>query len=108
MIDYSPIGHPDSSKLYRVPVQILDGVHTVYVGDKHKRIFDVNTLPDFIKHKLSMIIVTNDGGQRWSLNALYDTPSNEFRIIGWRASDSMFCLVMTDEELYLLRGKNDT
>lgn len=54
----SPISHEFEEGLYRVPVRVEGENHTIYVGDNHTRMFDADTLPAFIKHKLAMIIVS--------------------------------------------------
>ena len=58
MMNLSPItaNVPDESqKYYRVPVYQEGDEHTVFVGDNFRRRFTLDTLPDFIALKLSMI-----------------------------------------------------
>ena len=107
----SPISHEFEEGLYRVPVRIEGEKHTIYVGDNHKRMFDADTLPAFIKHKLAMIIVsaTPESLVRtdvWLTNLeLYNTPkTGNLQTVGWRASQSMYIVVMSEEELDSLRG----
>ena len=105
----SPVSHPIAG-LYRVPVRIEGDKHTIYVGDNHTRMFDGDTLPAFIKHKLAMIIVSatpesliRTDAQLTNLE-LYAPRAGDLHLIGWRASQSMYVVVMTDEELESLRG----
>jgi len=107
----SPVSHPIAG-MYRVPVRIEDEKHTIYVGDNHTRMFDVDTLPAFIKHKLAMIIVSatpesvNRSDEFLSKLELYDTPSTgDLQTVGWRASRTMYIVVMSGDELSSLRGK---
>jgi len=104
----SPMGHEFGEGLYRVPVQIVDEQHTVYVGDNHKRMFDADSLPDFLKHKLAMITVSGHGEllDERSLTRLhlFATKRGNLECIGWRVSPSFYVVVMTDGELESLKG----
>jgi hypothetical protein len=106
----SPISHEFEEGLYRVPVRIEGEKHTIYVGDNHTRMFDADTLPAFIKHKLAIIIVS--GSQVYMKDEflskldLYATPkTGNLQTIGWRASETMYIVVMSEEELTSLKGK---
>ena len=116
MIDMnlSPIRHPNSDKHYRVPVHIYNGGHTIFVGDNHRRRFDVDTLPDVLKHKLSMINSSPYGERLYKHDPtnidVYIMPAtmymkDEFSMIGWRATEEMYCVVLTEKELDELRGE---
>jgi hypothetical protein len=104
----SPMGHEFGSGLYRVPVQIVDEQHTVYVGDNHKRMFDADSLPDFLKHKLAMITVSDQGELLNEAHLtrldLFMTKKGALECIGWRSSNSFYIVVMTDDELESLKG----
>jgi hypothetical protein len=108
----SPISHEFEEGLYRVPVRIEGDKHTIYVGDNHTRMFDADTLPAFIKHKLAMIIVSATPESLVSPNVLltnlelFTTPkTGNLQTIGWRASETMYIVVMSEEELTSLIGK---
>jgi len=105
----SPISHEFEEGLYRVPVRVGGENHTIYVGDNHTRMFDADTLPAFIKHKLAIIIVS--GSQVYMKDEflskldLYATPkTGNLQTIGWRASETMYIVVMSEEELTSLKG----
>ena len=106
----SPISHEFEEGLYRVPVRIEQEKHTIYVGDNHTRMFDTDTLPAFIKHKLAMIIVSATPESSIRTDAqltnleLYNPRVGDLELIGWRASQSMYVVVMSEEELDSLRG----
>jgi hypothetical protein len=110
-INIAPIGSEfdDLGKgSYRVPVRIEGAKHTVFVGDEHLRIFDYDTLPTFIKHKLSMIIVSSNPevlfmDTQLSRLELFKT-QGDTPLIGWRASNTMYIVIMTDAELESLKG----
>lgn len=104
----APVSH-ETEGLYRVPVHIENELHTVYVGDNHTRMFDADTLPDFLKHKLAMITVSDNGeliqDKLLSPLSLFTTRKGKLETIGWRASQSMYIVVMTLSELHSLTGK---
>ena len=110
-INLSPMQHKDSEHHYRVPVHIVDGKHTVFVGDNHRRRFDVDTLPEMLTHKLSMINASPysgviDRGEVYNIDVYSAPDNNEFYFIGWRVTEEMYCVVLTREELYSLRGEH--
>jgi hypothetical protein len=106
----SPISHEFEGGQYRVPVRIEGEKHTIFVGDNHTRMFDADTLPAFIKHKLAMIIVSatpesvNKPDDFLSKLELYNTRKGGLQSIGWKASQSMYIVVMSEEELTSLTG----
>jgi len=105
----SPVGLESDKEMYRVPVHIEKELHTVFVGDNHKRMFDANSLPDFLKHKLAMIIARNErpltSDDLLTELTLFMTRRGDFEYIGWRASPSYYIVVMTYAELKSLTGK---
>ncbi len=111
-INLSPIQHRDSDKHYRVPVHIVDGRHTIFVGDNHRRHFDQDTLPATLKHKLSMINASPYGepadtvGEHLNNIDIYTIPNDEFYMIGWKATETMYCVVLSNDELDSLRGEH--
>jgi hypothetical protein len=109
-INLSPVQHRDSNKHYRVPVHISDGIHTIYVGHNLRRRFDVDTLPELLKHKLSMINASPYGEivDRGVTNIdVYTIPKDSgFNLIGWRVNQEMYCLVLTTAELDSLKGEH--
>jgi len=108
----SPMGHEFGGGLYRVPVQIENERHTVYVADNHKRMFDADSLPNFLKHKLAMITVSGHGELLDDVALtrlhLFATRLGDLERIGWRVSNTFYIVVMTDDELESLKGNSDT
>jgi hypothetical protein len=104
----SPMGHEISEGLYRVPVHIENEQHTVYVGDNHKRMFDADSLPDFMKHKLAMITISDQGElldeRHLTRLRIFETKRGDLECIGWRVSSSFYIVIMTDGELESLKG----
>jgi hypothetical protein len=111
-LNITPIASEFGEGTYRVPVRIESEKHTVYVGDNHLRIFDADTLPAFLKHKLAMIIVTGSAQllERDDLLTrlkLYQT-RGDMPNTGWQASPSMFIVILSNDELESLKGNNET
>ena len=104
----SPMGHEIGKGLYRVPVHIENEQHTVYVGDNHKRMFDADSLPDFMKHKLAIITVSDQGElldeRHLTRLRIFETKRGDLECIGWRVSSSFYIVIMTDGELESLKG----
>lgn len=107
VLSLSPVSH-EIEGLYRVPVHIKDELHTVYVADNHTRMFDGDSLPEFLKHKLAMVTVYNWGelvqDKALSRLNLYATRYGELEMTGWRASPSMYIVILTADELTFLKG----
>ena len=117
MMNLSPISaYVDGSYggYYRVPVYRHEDEHIVFVGDNHRRMFTTDTLPDFIKLKLSMIcgsahpelLIDDDRAEIDSLAmTLYlVVPKEGFEAIGWQLTKRYFVVILKEEELDGLRG----
>lgn len=109
--DLAPIVHQHKWDLCRVPLTRQDGEYHVFVGDNHVRHFKEDTLPDCIKTKLTMILALPNQIVPDSVVGkmeIYKVPldSPEFSEIGWRVSESYFCVVLDYVDLASLRGEN--
>ena len=90
--------------------------YNVYIGDNTKRIFKDGTLPTFIKSKLAMIkSIPREEWNAYKDDELFNEldcylPQNhtqnnpEFKKIGWCVSDSIYVIIMSEEELSELKG----
>ena len=54
----TPMGSQHDERLFRVPMRRIDGDYILFVADFSRRIFTDDTLPDFIKHKVAMILAS--------------------------------------------------
>jgi hypothetical protein len=103
----SPVVHKKYWDLIRVPMLRIDGNYTVFVGDNTIRRFTDDTLPDFLKSKLAMILASAQNFRHDhdtdKLDIYTNSQSPELDMVGWRVSDSYFCLVMDRETLNSLR-----
>jgi hypothetical protein len=113
---YSPVGSVIAGH-YRVPVCSMHDLYTIYVGDKFTRAFNSDTLPDEVKVKLTMInalpvkhLYSEDEIDTQPLY-IYTQPRalpTSYEDVGWRVSEYIYCLVLTDSCLMGMRGKVET
>ena len=92
--------------------------YSLYVGNNTKRIYVENRLPTFIQSKLAMInaIPKDDWGMEQYEDYLLEVDCyahrknlkkhSEFKHIGWQVSDSMYVIVLDEDELTELKGIN--
>lgn len=107
----TPVTHQWNLALVRVPLRRVDDHFVLYVSDGYYRRYDKDTLPDEIKTKMAMILATDhkvipdrDLGR---LGVYENNQSDELDEIGWRASESFYCIVMPIDSLKALRGETN-
>lgn len=109
--DLSPVVHKAKWDLMRVPLRRVEDHFIVYVADGYHRRYDKDTLPDELKTKLAMILATEHtvipDHKLQRLDLYSNTQSIELDEIGWRASESYYCMVLTRPTLMAMRGEND-
>ena len=90
--------------------------YNLYIGDNTKRIFSPSSLPKFIQLKLAMI--NSIPKEDWKsfeyddtfteldcyIPPKYITYNPEFKNIGWCVSDSIYVIIMSEDELSELKG----
>jgi hypothetical protein len=104
----SPVVSQHRWDMFRVPVRKVGNEYTIYVADSFTRVFDEHTLPDELKTKMAMILASPSSIVKDSEATqlmLMTTRDGEFREIGWRVSDTYFCVVLTENTLLEMRGK---
>lgn len=90
-------------KKWRVPIEYSPPTYTVFGKPNHIRMYKDSSLPEFIKIRIAMA------------NAAYENPvadkdlyevdmfvyrgKTELGDVAWRASESMYIMVMTSHEL---------
>ena len=103
----SPIVSQYNWNLYRVPLRRQGNKYTIYVDNFFTRVFDEDSLPDEIKTKMAMILASPQRilqDHEATMLSLMTESNENFREIGWRVSDSYFCLILSHKTLCLLRG----
>ena len=107
--ELSPVVHPKRWDLIRLPVRKVNNEYIVYVADGFHRLYTDDTLPDVLKSKFAMILANGSPEYLRDSNILRltlytNTFSPELDEVGWRASDTYFCLVVDRETLESLKG----
>ena len=107
----SPVSHQSKTGLVRVPMRRIEDHFVVYVSDGYYRRYDKDTLPDELKTKLAMILasehkVSPDVGVT-HMTIYQNNQSEELDEIGWRVSESYYCMVLTLPTLMAMRGETD-
>ena len=108
----APVVHQRNWDLVRVPVRKIEDHYTVYVADGYHSRYDEETLPDELKTKMAMILASphNKALPDFKLDKLklyQNHQSEELDEIGWRASESYFCLVLTRPTLASMKGEKN-
>lgn len=103
----SPIVSQYDWNLYRVPMRRQGNKYTIYVDNFFTRVFDEDSLPDEIKTKMAMILASPHRilqDHEATMLSLMTAPNENIREIGWRVSDSYFCLILPHKTLCALKG----
>jgi hypothetical protein len=111
--DLSPVMCEDGIN-YRVPVQIATerkNTYVVHIGNMSIRVFTPETLPDFVRVRVSMIkasgrneTLTMKIDDNLTTLDLFRTRRGNLEDIGWQASETMCIVVMSAKELSTLKG----
>jgi hypothetical protein len=105
----SPVVHTKKWDLIRLPLRKLGDQYAVYVADGLVRYYDEDTLPDILKTKMAMVLAASNhrlvNEPQMQKMLVYTNPmSRDFDEIGWRVSETYFCLVVDRETLASLKG----
>lgn len=107
--DLAPVVHPWNWDLVRVPVRRIEDHYIVYVADGYHRRYDKDTLPDELKTKLAMILASPQkvlpDHKLDKLKLYQNHQGEELDEIGWRASESYYCVALTRPTLMSMRGE---
>jgi hypothetical protein len=109
----APVVHQWNWDLVRVPVRRVADHYIVFVADGYHRRYDEETLPDELKTKMAMILASESKQEALpdhklqKLTLYTNNQSDALDEVGWRASESYFCLAVTRPTLALMRGENN-
>ena len=106
MPQLGPLPTPDL-RAYRVPLWVEDEEYTVQLTKNKLRMYDSETLPDFIKASMSMIhafpFTPVQDGSLWATS--YHNPQDlKLNDIGWRCTWNLYMLILTPEQLESMDG----
>ena len=104
-----PLVHPRDWNLIRLPVRRVEGRYHIWVVEGMRRMYDDETLPDALKVKFAMILAAPqpplvDERRLMNLQIYVNNHHSELNEIGWRVSETYFCLVVDRETLESLKG----
>jgi hypothetical protein len=104
----SPVVHPKDWNLIRVPLRKIGDKYDVFVSDDLVRHYDERTLPDVLKSKMAMILASPQPNlipeDRLQKLNVYSVTMPELALVGWRVSDTWFCLALDRLTLNSLKG----
>ena len=105
----SPVVHPKRWDLIRLPVRRVEGVYVVYVADGLVRMYDEDTLPNELKTRIAMVLATPQPtliheNNLQKLHIYINNHDPELDEVGWRVSETYFCLIVDRETLESLKG----
>jgi len=103
-----PLVHPDIKGLYRVPVKVTKERYRIYTGKGTSRLFKGETMPP---HILSKIVMANSVSKHYATDKnIYEFDlyicrlGEEMSDVAWRASESLYIVVLSEQELLDLKG----
>jgi hypothetical protein len=104
----SPVVHHKDWNLIRVPLRKIGDKYDVFVSDDLVRHYDERTLPDVLKSKMAMILASPQPNlipeDRLQKLNVYSVTMPELALVGWRVSDTWFCLALDRLTLNSLKG----
>jgi hypothetical protein len=104
----SPVVHPKDWNLIRVPLRKIGDKYDVFVSDDLVRHYDERTLPDVLKSKMAMILASPQPNlipdERLQKLNIYSVTMPELALVGWRVSETWFCLALDRLTLNSLKG----
>jgi len=104
----SPITHATKWGYYRVPCLVVGREYRVSVDEGVTRVYDDDTLPDFLKNKIAMIIASGKQADMLvfsKIDIYINHAGEEFDDIGWRFNNTIFMVILTAQELASLQGE---
>jgi hypothetical protein len=94
-----------------VPIIVKDNSYEVFLSKGLVRMFNDNTLPSFLKSRLTLAKVSTT--YVYPDNEIYTSDVYTCRVddmhhVGWRASESLYAIAVFEEEMNQLEGRDDT
>lgn len=111
--DLKPIVHQTMWELHRVPMRKIgtERAYLMHVKEGMHRIWTDTNMPDVIKTKLTIILASQTeppipDEELDRIDLFINKGDPELNEIGWRASESMFIIILHDKELRSLWGED--
>jgi hypothetical protein len=107
-LELEPVETTKEETLYMVPIIRSTNKYEVFIGKKYLRIFNDDNLPNYIRSPITLAQVAStdyhndDAITNWDL-FLCRVPNMDY--VGWRVSESLYIVVLNEENLTTLRGE---
>ena len=92
----------------RFPLNKMHNKYSVYVSDDLVRHYNDETLPSVLRVKMAMVLASPQPNlipeERLSKINVYECTMPNLSLVGWRVSESWFCLVLDRLTLNSLKG----
>ena len=105
-----PLELSKQETVYMVPLIRSPDKYEVYVGQNYTRIFTDKTLPSYMKRVMALIepttthVMEDDEVSHWDL---YICRVRNMEYTGWRASKSIYIIVLDEDQLKEIKGEHD-
>jgi len=107
--DLEPLPHFKLTDYVRVPVWKSGKEYIVYIGRNHVRRYTLTSLPSFISSKITIAnVLSNDvkpDSQLRKHEMFMCEPDNGDEDTSWRASESMYVVIIHLNDFYYLQGE---
>ena len=105
-----PLAHPTLNNFYRVPIKITKTQYRVYIDKGCVRIFTQATVPPYLLSKITMAKAASDDvvkdNDLYEYDLFVTKDKNGMSDVAWRASESMYTIVLHKNELKELLGEH--
>jgi hypothetical protein len=90
---------------------VKDNNYEVFLSKGLVRMFNDDTLPSFLKSRLTLAKVSTTyifPDDEIYAGDVYTCRVNHMQHVGWRASESLYAIVVFQDEMNQLEGRDDT
>jgi hypothetical protein len=106
-----PLEREKVEKYYVVPIIVKDNSYEVFLSNGLVRMFNDDTLPSFLKSKITLAKVSTTyvfADDEIYTGDVYTCRVNHMHHVGWRVSESLYAIAVYQDEMNQLEGRNDT
>lgn len=94
-----------------VPIIVKDNSYEVFLSKGLVRMFNDDTLPSFLKSRLTLAKVSTTyvyPDNEIHTTDVYTCRVDDMHHVGWRVSESLYAIAVYQDEMNQLEGRNDT
>jgi hypothetical protein len=111
VVALGPLERVKTETYYVVPIIVKDNNYEVFLSNGLVRMFNDDTLPSFLKSRLTLAKVSTTyifPDDEIYAGDVYTCRVNDMHHVGWRASESVYAIVVFQDEINQLEGRDDT